>query len=854
MPSTEATKKNIGSALALLHTFNKYFTLQAKLITYLVFIPVIGVVFYFTLELATAQRKFFPFLVLFAAVFSFISAKFIHAAILKKIRQFLLKTDAGTSISEKELADTRRNFSKIPLYLSLDSAIRWSLGIIIVATGLRIFGPLTVSTQVTLWMVSLAASFMGFIIYFTVSLKLLRLHIAPIVFKGMTSSNFILSGKISTSLSVTIVVIILFLASSVTTLVYNLTLKSLKNSFINQITNMSLVIDGSVSSTYASITGNTIVLAKDSSIIQACASKQYAAASSILREMAGSEIHYSNAFIASTGSDSSILYATDMSQTGKNLYSISANAAAIQSASEGNAAVSGVSLSSLSNEPQISAFAPVMNNGKITALVGVTVRISDLFKRISGNVKIGSKGYILILDSDFRIMIHPDKELLGKDAREFDWGKQIYNGNQGDLLQQEVNNDFRLLTFTKSNKYSFISASTVYLSDVENSAFQTSRYVIIFILIGSVIIGFAINIFIRRALSQIQYIKKRIYQMAGGEIHTYLDVVSTDEMGAICADLNTVIGKLRGSVGQIQGLAADIASSSEEMSATTISFSENAQNQASSAQEITATMDELLAGMDSISDGAADQYTRLSSLTKEIEKLSNNTKAMEEKIRSALSLSDHITTSARVGEESMKGMNASMTKITDSSHAMTDIVRIINDISTQINLLSLNAAIEAARAGDAGRGFAVVADEISKLADQTAQSIKDIDNLISGNNDEIEKGLSNVNSSNSIITNIIESVNSISETIAEIGTHMQEQVSLNLRVNTEADKVILNADAIKSATLEHKNAITEIVRAISTINELTQANAAGSEQMAANAKSLSTRADELTNAVEFFKT
>ena len=81
-----------------------------------------------------------------------------------------------------------------------------------------------------------------------------------------------------------------------------------------------------------------------------------------------------------------------------------------------------------------------------------------------------------------------------------------------------------------------------------------------------------------------------------------------------------------------------------------------------------------------------------------------------------------------------------------SSREMMGIVDIINDISEKINLLSLNAAIEAARAGDAGRGFAVVADEISKLADQTAISIKEIDRLIKVNNDEITAGGDNIDS------------------------------------------------------------------------------------------------------------
>ena len=127
-------------------------------------------------------------------------------------------------------------------------------------------------------------------------------------------------------------------------------------------------------------------------------------------------------------------------------------------------------------------------------------------------------------------------------------------------------------------------------------------------------------------------------------------------------------------------------------------------------------------------------------------------------IRETAEVSTQISLKAREGEQSMTGMNSAMTRIIQSSEEMTGIVKIINDISERINLLSLNAAIEAARAGDAGRGFAVVADEISKLADQTASSIKSIDTLIRTNESEIGKGNQNVGAAVEKINYIISDI------------------------------------------------------------------------------------------------
>jgi methyl-accepting chemotaxis protein len=123
-----------------------------------------------------------------------------------------------------------------------------------------------------------------------------------------------------------------------------------------------------------------------------------------------------------------------------------------------------------------------------------------------------------------------------------------------------------------------------------------------------------------------------------------------------------------------------------------------------------------------------------------MDELSGSINQVYDTVSEAADLSKRIAADARSGDASMQSMNRSMINVSQSSNDMKNILNMISDISDHINLLSLNAAIEAARAGEAGRGFAVVADEVSKLADQTASSIKEIEKLINLNTTEIQSG------------------------------------------------------------------------------------------------------------------
>ena len=296
--------------------------------------------------------------------------------------------------------------------------------------------------------------------------------------------------------------------------------------------------------------------------------------------------------------------------------------------------------------------------------------------------------------------------------------------------------------------------------------------------------------------------------------------------------------------------SSNLASSSEDLSTTALSFSENTQNQAASAEEIMATIEEVSSGVDNIAAGSREQYDRMKGLLEKIRILSDTIVEMGRTIGMTLKTTRDITGYAQEGEISLQSMNESMQKINASSDEMTNIVGIINDISDKINLLSLNAAIEAARAGDAGRGFAVVADEISKLADQTSVSIKEIESHIRLNNSEIIRGSSTVEDTVSTISKIISGVNSINIMTDEVSVQMERQQNLNLQVNAEAEGAIARSDEMKMATEEQKIAVTEISRSIVSVNELTQSNSEGAEKLFLHAKHVRELAEDLKKQME----
>lgn len=330
-------------------------------------------------------------------------------------------------------------------------------------------------------------------------------------------------------------------------------------------------------------------------------------------------------------------------------------------------------------------------------------------------------------------------------------------------------------------------------------------------------------------------------------------VNTENEMHNLGVWFNIFISKINEVVKNTMALSHELFMSSDEMSTTISDFSDNANTQASSTEEIIATVEVISSGFTVISDRVDDENLSLKAMILRVNELTEIIDNMGEKIKKTQINTDDFTGKARYGDQLLSDMNQSMMKISESSAEAMNIVQIIDDISEKINLLSLNASIEAARAGEHGRGFAVVAQEISKLADQTASSLKQIDLLIKVNNSEVKKGLSNVQGTVDTLAAIIEGFNLISVMMKEISDVMENEINTKSTVVDEIESIRDRSDAIKEATHQQMDASDEIVKMVGVINDTTQLIAARAEELAANSENMRNEAELLNSSISYFK-
>ncbi|MCX7677823.1 MAG: methyl-accepting chemotaxis protein [Spirochaetes bacterium] len=299
----------------------------------------------------------------------------------------------------------------------------------------------------------------------------------------------------------------------------------------------------------------------------------------------------------------------------------------------------------------------------------------------------------------------------------------------------------------------------------------------------------------------------------------------------------------------LREVSVKLDESSHKLANNALVFEKSIQNEAASIEEITATMEEISSGSENISALTRMQFEAMVDLAAIMSELENITNEMEQVSKEALLRTQRIAEKARLGEERIAHMEQRMQNVSATSVEMAGILNMINDISDRINLLSLNAAIEAARAGDYGRGFAVVADEISKLADQTSTSVKEIALLIRKSDEEVQKGVTGVQETVKIIQEILKGVEENSQLIDSLSKKMDVYVQSNKKSHDEVKKVKNLSDEIDNAIRQQKIAAEEVVGTVTNLNQMSQAIAIAAEDLTAQSKKILDMAEDVRSKI-----
>lgn len=323
-----------------------------------------------------------------------------------------------------------------------------------------------------------------------------------------------------------------------------------------------------------------------------------------------------------------------------------------------------------------------------------------------------------------------------------------------------------------------------------------------------IVFGILISRVISKPLNQVVSLVEKV---ADGDLTETTDIRTKDEIGILAQSVNRMVINLRGMIQKILNAAENLSASSEQVSSSTGEIASASANQANAAQ----TMNELFGELSDAISAVAKNTEQAATLSNETIKIAQDgEEVLQSSVQGANLVSDQMAT------------------LEKDSNRIGEIIGVIDDIADQTNLLALNAAIEAARAGEQGRGFAVVADEVRKLAERSGEATKQITSIIKDMQENtelsvksVQEGLAHTQKSGEAFDHIIKMVKETGNKVTEIAGASEEQ-------------------AAQSA---------EVLHFIESISAATEEATASSEETAATAQALTELAEELNASVSDFR-
>ncbi|PJZ52303.1 methyl-accepting chemotaxis protein [Leptospira adleri] len=387
---------------------------------------------------------------------------------------------------------------------------------------------------------------------------------------------------------------------------------------------------------------------------------------------------------------------------------------------------------------------------------------------------------------------------------------------------------------------------------------KADRLRIVFALSGLFILLLATTVFcyivIRSIIDPVHKITLGLKQAMGErDLTIQIDAVYQNEIGEITVTANEFLNYLASLFQNLSRMAQNSNQIVNQLTDSIRNLNQSAQSQAAGTEESSAALEEIAASLQNVLHSVEGEARDAQDLSVRSGELKTSMGLAGEKL---VSLSDSVgrtATAAVEGKDTILQATKAIDEIREMAKQINSITSLITGISDQTNLLSLNAAIEAARAGEAGRGFAVVAEEISKLAERSVASVRDIERLVSNTHEAVTKGSNNVNTVVTFLLELIENTNRYQQEVVDLVNNVKDNTTRIDRIADTILKVSSESLQIETATKEQKLSTDQIADTIQLITTESQAIATNSDEVSMVSEKIQHQANELNSILSQFR-